>query len=230
MIYFFSGFTLSQEKNNTSSPLGNADLRKKMESISLADLSLKLKNSKKLDSECLNLLKEKIDATIYIRLENELIDQMKTKEVANAMLKLSDPNFKNSFVENFSVMAPGSARNAKVIEYLEDINLKPDLIKKAMRVKKMEGRVVALEKVVQNTERKILEAQRWNNDDVFVPSYDVKLTFEERIDAMIKKNEPNSDLGNLKITDSFNEKKTITDLSKENELVSDLLKLFLESK
>ena len=222
-LVFFSGFTLSQDKKSVDGPIKNADLRKQMDSIKLEDLSDKLKKAKRLDIDNLNLLRQKIDAKIYIRLENELIERLKTKEVENTLLKLSDGGFK-SFLETISVMVPGDERSLKFYEYLEENKIKPDLIKKAIKVKNMEKRVKTLEKIVIDTERKILVAEKWTDEENFVASIDVQSSIEERIDAMIKKNQPQDE--GIGKTD----KKTSGDSGKGNELVSDLLRFLSENK
>jgi len=226
LFFFFvfaSSFALSQDKKNVDSLIKNADLRKQMDSVKLEDLSEKLKKAKRLDIDNLNLLRQKIDAKIYIRLENELIERMKTTEVENTLVKLSDGGFK-SFLETISVMVPGDERSQKFYEYLEENKIKPDLIKKAIKVKNMEKRVKTLEKIVNDTERKILIAEKWTEEEYFVASIDVQSSIEERIDAMIKKNQPIIDVGGK------SDNKTLGNAGKGNELVSDLLRFLSENK
>ena len=121
-------------------------------------------------------------------------------------------------------MVPGDERSLKFYEYLEENKIKPDLIKKAIKVKNMEKRVKTLEKIVIDTERKILVAEKWTEEENFVASIDVQSSIEERIDAMIKKNQPQDE--GIGKTD----KKTSGDSGKGNELVSDLLRFLSENK
>ena len=226
LIVSFSGFVFCQDKKVSDSLVKNADLRKQMESVKLEDLSNKLKKAKKLDRENLALLKQKIDCQIYIRLQNEKIDRYNTKDVQDAMAK-------HSMLESFLMSLtndtiPGNERTLKLRDYLKENMISIDLIRKGLMVKTMEKRVLMLEKIVKDTEKKLLEAETWKDEDIFVPSLDLPLSFEERIDAMIKNNDPN--FVKTKTPDSPTLKSATSDLSKDNEMVADLLKLFRESK
>ena len=161
-------------------------------------------------------------AEISLKKDQKLVIS-KDLMVENVHFLLSDGGFK-SFLETISVMVPGDERSLKFYEYLEENKIKPDLIKKAIKVKNMEKRVKTLEKIVIDTERKILVAEKWTEEENFVASIDVQSSIEERIDAMIKKNQPQDE--GIGKTD----KKTSGDSGKGNELVSDLLRFLSENK
>lgn len=222
---FFSGFTLSQDKTSVDSLIKNADLRKQMDSVKLSDLSERLKKSKRLDHENLGLLKQKIDIGIGIRLEKEYISKQNTKDVERVLLKFSDSSF-IGFMKMISLMVPGKEREEMYISYFIENNIPPELLKKAMIVNSNMKRLKALEDILKYTDRKILEAEKWTEDEIYTPSYDFQSTFEERIDKIIKDHERM-----VGVEKSILDKKASGNFNKDNAVTSsEFLKFFGDLK